>query len=427
MTATIITVGDEILIGQIVNSNAAWLGEQLGLVGVDVMRMETVGDDVRVIQQAIERGLETSDLVVATGGLGPTHDDVTREAVASSFGVPLVFQPGVMVEVERVFIERRWDLPEANRKLAEVPEGFEPLLNPKGTAPGLWGERKVAGRMQCLIVLPGVPYEMKAIMREHVLPRLLEISDTTILHKTLLTVGQGESSLAEHLGDLSDVLTNGISLAYLPGAGIVRLRVSARGADQEVVQAGLDRAVERLRNDLGDRIFGEDGDTLEGVLGDMLVVRGLTIAVAESCTGGSVASRITRVPGSSGYFLGGVVAYDNRVKIRQLGVSEADLEEHGAVGEPVVRQMAEGVRIALGADIGVATTGIAGPDGGTPEKPVGTVWLGYVDAQSTYAVRVQLSRDRVINIRLSTTAALNLVRRQLLRTDRLGASKQNRS
>ncbi|MCH7976662.1 MAG: nicotinamide-nucleotide amidohydrolase family protein, partial [Bacteroidetes bacterium] len=198
-------------------------------------------------------------------------------------------------------------------------------------------------------------------------------------------------------------------------------------AEQEVVRAGLDRAVERLRNDLGDRIFGEDGDTLEGVLGDMLVVRGLTIAVAESCTGGSVASRITRVPGSSGYFLGGVVAYDNRVKIRQLGVSEADLEEHGAVGEPVVRQMAEGVRIALGADIGVATTGIAGPDGGTPEKPVGTVWLGYADAQSTYAVRLQLSRDRVINIRLSTTAALNLVRRQLLRTDRLGASKQNRS
>ena len=415
MTATILTVGDEILIGQILNSNAAWLGEQLGLAGVDVARMETVGDDVDAIQEAIERGFGTGDFVVLTGGLGPTHDDVTREAVAASFGVPLVFQPDVMAEVERVFIERRWDLPEANRKLAEVPEGFEAMLNPKGTAPGLWGEREVAGRMQRIVVLPGVPYEMKAIMREHVLPRLAEMSERVVLHKTLLTVGQGESSLAEHLGDLSDVLTNGISLAYLPGAGIVRLRVSARGDDREAAQAGLDRAVKRLRSDLGDRIFGEDGDTLEGVLGGMLVERGLTFAAAESCTGGSVASRITRVPGSSRYFLGGVVAYANSVKIRQLGVSEADLEEYGAVSELVVRQMAEGVRDALNADIGIATTGIAGPDGGTPEKPVGTVWLGYADARDTYAVRLYLSRDRAINIRLSTTAALNLVRRQLLR------------
>jgi len=413
--ATLLTVGDEILIGQIVNSNAAWLGEQLGLVGVEVARMETVGDDVRVIRLAVARGFETGDLVVVTGGLGPTHDDVTREAVATSFNVPLVFQPDVMAEVERVFIERRWDLPEANRKLAEVPDGFEPLPNPKGTAPGLWGIREVAGRMQRLVVLPGVPYEMKAILREHVLPRLVELSDTVVLHKTLLTVGKGESSLAEQLGDMSDVLANGISLAYLPGAGIVRLRVSAKGDDREAVQAGMDRAVERLRNDLGDRIFGEDGDTLEGVVGEMLLKRGLTIAVAESCTGGSVASRITRIPGSSRYFLGGVVAYANSVKIRQLGVSEVDLEEQGAVSEPVVRQMAEGVRDALGADIGVATTGIAGPEGGTSEKPVGTVWLGYADARETCAVRLQLSRDRAINNGLSTTAALNLVRSQLLR------------
>ena len=415
MKATILTVGDEILIGQIVNSNAAWLGEHLGLVGVEVARMETVGDDVQAISEAIGRGFETSDLVVVTGGLGPTHDDVAREAVAASFGVPLIFQPDVMAEVERVFVERQRALPETNRKLAEIPEGFEPILNPKGTAQGLWGEREVAGRTQRIVVLPGVPDEMKAIMREHVLPRLAEMSERVVLHKTLLTVGQGESSLAEHIGDLSEVLTTGVSLAYLPGAGIVRLRVSARGDDRAAAQAGLDRAVERLRNDLGDRIFGEDSATLEGVLGDMLVERGLTIAVAESCTGGSVASRITRVPGSSRYFLGGVVAYDNRVKIRQLGVSEADLEEHGAVSGAVVRLMAKGVRDALGADIAVATTGIAGPDGGTPEKPVGTVWLGYADTHDTYAVRLQLSRDRAINIRLSTTAALNLVRRQLLR------------
>ena len=215
--------------------------------------------------------------------------------------------------------------------------------------------------------------------------------------------------------DLSDVMKNGVSLAYLPGAGMVRLRVSARGDHREAAQAGLDQAVERLRNDLGDRIFGDDDDTLEGVLGEMLVERSLTIAVAESCTGGSVASRIAGVPGASRYFLGGVVAYDNSVKIKQLGVSEVNLDGDGAVSEAVVRQMAEGVRDALGADVGVATTGIAGPDGGTPEKPVGTVWLGYANGENTHAVLLQLSRDRAINIALSTTAALNLVRRQLLR------------
>ncbi len=415
MTATILTIGDEILIGQVVNSNAAWLGEQLGLVGVAVARMETVGDDIKVISDAINRGLETSDLVVATGGLGPTHDDVTREAVAASFGVPLVFRLDVMADVERYFLERNRAVPKANRAMGEVPEGFEVLPNNKGTAPGLWGALETGSRNRQVIVLPGVPYEMKAIMREHVLPRLAEMSGTVILHKTLLTVGQGETLLAERLGDLSDVLAEGTSVAYLPGAGTVRLRVSAKGGDRTTVERALNRIVERLRKVLGDSIFGEDDETLEGVVGEMLADRRLTIAVAESCTGGSIASYITRVSGASRYFLGGVVAYDNGVKIRQLGVNEGDLAEHGAVSEAVVRQMAEGVRAALGADIGLATTGIAGPDGGTPEKPVGTLWLALADAESTYSVSLQLGRDRAINIRLSTTSALNLVRRQLLR------------
>lgn len=418
MNATILTVGDEILIGQIVNSNAAWLGEQLGLVGVDVVRVETVGDVVQMIRSAIERGFELSNLVVVTGGLGPTHDDVTREAVAESFGVPLVFRADIMEVVERVFAERKRNLPESNRKLAEVPKGFEPLLNPKGTAPGLWGERGGSAPLQYIVVLPGVPYEMKAIMRDHVLPRLAELSNAVVLHKTLLTVGQGESTLAEELGDLSDILTNGVSLAYLPGAGIVRLRVSSRGQSRDEAQTCLDRAIERLRRDLGDRVFGEDHDSLEGVLGNMLAERHQTIAVAESCTGGRVASQITRVAGSSRYFLGGVVAYDNAVKMKQLGVGEADLIEYGAVSEPVARQMAEGVRSALGSDVGVSTTGIAGPDGGTPDKPVGTVWLGYADGESTYATKLQLTGDRAINIALSTTAAINLVRKQLLRSGR---------
>lgn len=415
MKATILTVGDEILIGQIVNSNATWLGEQLGLVGVDVERMETVGDDIQVIRRSIARAFETSDLVVVTGGLGPTHDDVTREAVAASFGVSLVFRPDVMAVVERYFIERKRDVPKANRKLGEVPDGFEPLLNAKGTAPGLWGEREVNGRLQRIVVLPGVPYEMKTIVREQVIPRLTAMSDSVFLHKTLLTVGEGETTLAEQLGDLSDVLLDGVSLAYLPGRGTVRLRVSAKGNDLTHAQADLNRVVARLRRDLGGSVFGEDNETLEGMLGGMLVERGLTIGVAESCTGGSVASQVTRVPGASRYFLGGIVAYDNAVKVSQLGVDEDALAEHGAVSEVVARQMAEGVRKALRADIGISTTGIAGPDGGTPEKPVGTVWLGYADSGGTYTVCLHLSRDRAINIALATTSALNLVRRQLLR------------
>lgn len=418
MKATILTVGDEILIGQIVNSNAAWLGEQLGLVGVDVERMETVGDDVQAIRCAIGRGFESSNLLIVTGGLGPTHDDITREAVAQSFDVPLVYRPDVMEQVERVFAERKRILPASNRRLAEVPEGFDPLLNPRGTAPGLWAERTINNQTHRLVVLPGVPYEMKAIMREHVLPRLAKLSDAVVLHKTLLTVGQGESTLAEELGDLSDILMNGVSLAYLPGAGIVRLRVSSRGENRDEAQSFLDGAVERLRKDLGDRVFGEDNDLLEGVVGTMLVDRGLTIALAESCTGGSVASRITRTAGSSRYFLGGIVAYSNEVKMKQLGVAEADLKEYGAVSEPAAIQMAEGIRNALGSEIGVSTTGIAGPGGGTPDKPVGTVWLGYADGVSAYATKLQLTGDRAINIALSTTAALNLVRKQLLRLDR---------
>lgn len=411
MKATIITVGDEILIGQIENTNAGWLGVQLSLVGLEVERMETVADRIEDIRYAIRRGFETSELVVVTGGLGPTHDDVTREAVAQSVDCDLHYDERVMEQIRKKFELRGRRLPPSNERLAYVPGGFEVLSNTKGTAPGLWGTQG----NQHIIVLPGVPYEMKAIMREHVLPRLDQMSDGVVIHKTLLTVGQGESMLAESLGDLSDVLINGVTLAYLPGAGIVRLRVTSRGKSSAEAQESLDSALAHIRKKLGDRVFGEGADKLEAVVGEMLKERNLTIATAESCTGGAVAHALTRIPGSSQYFLGGVVAYDNDVKVQQLGVRTEDLEAYGAVSEIVVRQMAAGVRTALNADIGVATAGIAGPTGGSKEKPVGTVWLGFASASDTYAVRLQLTGDRTINIRLSMVAALNLVRRQLLR------------
>lgn len=421
MQAVILTVGDELLIGQVVNTNAARLGEQLGLVGVTVARMETVGDDGGAIRRALERAFEDAALVVVTGGLGPTHDDVTKKVVAEAFGRTLVFRPEVLAEVEAKFAARGRPFPPSNRVLAEVPDGFEALPNPKGTAPGLWGEREAAGRRQAVVVVPGVPHEMDAIMEEAVLPRLRAHPDVgTVLHRTLHTVGEGESAIAERLGDLADLLPDGMTLAFLPAFGTVRLRLTVRGPDRTAAQAALDRSAARVRRNLGDLVFGEDSQTLEGVVGELLGARGLTLATAESCTGGDVAARITSAPGASRHFLGGVVAYGNNVKTDVLGVDPEAIHTHGAVSEVVVRQMAEGTRKVLGAAVAVATTGIAGPGGGTPEKPVGLVWLGYADADGTRAVRLQLTKDRAHNVALATTAALNLVRRQLLRKGETG-------
>ena len=421
MTGHLLTVGDEILLGQIVNTNAAWLGEQLALAGVDVRRSETVGDEPDAITAALDRAYaDGADLVVVTGGLGPTHDDVTKAAVAASFGRPLVHRPDLLADVEAKYTSRGLRMSDANRVLADVPEGFDALPNPKGTAPGLWGERTVDGIDQVVVVMPGVPYEMEAITEQHVLPRLLDRQDGVVLSRTLLTAGRGESDLSNQLGDLGATITDGLTLAFLPSLGTVRLRVTARGADRGAAQTALDRATDTIRTTLGDLVFGEGQTTLEAVVNDMLAERGLTLATAESCTGGAVAARVTSVPGASRVFRGAIVAYDNEVKERMLDVSPEVLAEHGAVSEAVARQMAEGVRSRLDAHVGIAATGVAGPSGGTPEKPVGTVWLAYADGETTHAVRLQFTPDREINVGLSTTAALDLVRRQLLRKERAG-------
>ncbi|MFN3597944.1 MAG: competence/damage-inducible protein A [Rubricoccaceae bacterium] len=414
MTAVLLTVGDELLLGQVVNTNAAWLGEQLALAGVSVTRAETVGDAPEGIAAALERALGEVDLVLVTGGLGPTNDDVTKKAVADVFGVPLVHDPDVLAAVEERFAARGRRMPPANRLIADVPEGFAVLPNRRGTAPGLWGETTRAGRPRRVAVLPGVPYEMETLFTEGVLPRVRALRPGVVLHRTLHTAGHGESDLEERLGDLSDVLSGGLSLAFLPSLGTVRLRVTARGEDTAEARARLDRAVAYIRDTLGGAVFGEGETTLEAALGELLVARGLTLAVAESCTGGAIAARLTAVPGASRYFSGGVIAYGNGVKVSLLSVGADALDAHGAVSEPVARQMAEGVRRALGADLGVGVTGIAGPDGGTPEKPVGTVFLAVADAAGTRAVGLRLTNDRHVNIGLSATAALNLVRRRVL-------------
>lgn len=417
VTAVLLTVGDEILLGQIVNTNAAWLGDRLALVGVDLVRSETVGDTPEAILGALGRAYADSDLVVITGGLGPTHDDVTKDAVAAHFGVGLVRDADVEALLEQRYAARSRVLTASRRSMADVPEGFEALDNPRGAAPGLWGEREIDGRLQMVALMPGVPYEMKAIWNGSVEPRIRDRRPGAVVHRTLLTVGRGESDIADDLGDLQGILGPNVGLAYLPSVGTVKMRVTARGENREEAQARIDTAAARLRERLGTLVFGEGDTTLEAVVGEMLAERGLTLASGESCTGGALSARLTRVPGASRYVRGAVVAYCNSVKMDVLGVDPETLEAHGAVSEPVALQMARGARQRLGADIGVSTTGIAGPTGGTEEKPVGTVWIAFSSASGERAVRLQLSTDRGVNIALTSTLTLDLIRRQLLRAE----------
>jgi nicotinamide-nucleotide amidase len=417
MTAEIITIGDELLIGQVVNTNAAWIGEQLHLLGVDLVRVISLGDDEQIIQDEVSRALSAAEFVVVTGGLGPTHDDVTKTAVAALFGAPLQFDEAVYEHVKARFARRGRRMAESNRTQAMVPAGFHVLPNPVGTAPGLWYVDGRSGTERLLAVLPGVPHEMRHLMLNEVLPRLREHRGLRIIvHRTLLTTGIGESDLQDRIGDVSKLLSPTCRLAYLPGTTGVRLRLTAYGHDREEVHGMLDRLEAHLRQTAGRYIFGENDDTLEAVVGRALAERGLTVAVAESCTGGYVLNRLTNTPGASAYVVGGIVAYSNRAKVGLLGVDPATLDDEGAVSGTVAAQLARGVRKRFGTDIGISTTGVAGPAGGTPDKPVGTVWIGYSDASGDHATLHHFVEERILNKELSSTAALNLIRRRITET-----------
>lgn len=415
MVAEILTIGDELLIGQVLDTNATWMAERLTLMGVEVGRIVTLGDDAQVLLAELETAFQSADLVLITGGLGPTHDDVTRDVVAQYFSVPFRFDEHVFAHIKDLFSRRGRTMPERNRVQAMIPEGFQVLHNPLGTAPGLWHSFGQEGRDKVLVALPGVPHEMQGLMNSEVLPRLAqERGLRTIRHRTLLTTGIGESHLADRLGDLSPYLDAHTRLAYLPNAHGVRLRITAMGDDPAEVDARVQAFEDVLRSRAGRFIYGENGDTLEAIVGKLLRESGKTVAVAESCSGGLILHRLTNVPGSSLYVKGGIVAYCNEIKNSHLGVSCSLLEQDGAVSESVALAMARGARERFGADIGVASTGIAGPGGGTPEKPVGLVWIAYVDAAQERAVRMQFSRDRVTNKEQTATALFDLLRRHLV-------------
>jgi nicotinamide-nucleotide amidase len=416
MKATVITIGDELLIGQIVNTNAAWIGEELTRLGISVTRMVTVSDDSHEIQQAVERAVQESRVVVTTGGLGPTHDDITSQAVALVFDVELELDESIMSIIRDRFESRGFSLPESNTSQAMIPAGFESIVNLVGTAPALLKSYDHVEGQGLLAVLPGVPHEMKKFMRDNVLPRFTQMEGAqSIQQKTLLTVGIGESHLHELLEGVESSLNEGLSLAYLPSLASLRLRLTSVSDDEDAGRSRLEELEKWIRDRADKWIYGEGDDSLEGVLGRMLRDRGMSLAIAESCTGGGIANRITNVPGASEYFVGGVITYSNEVKKDLLGVLAETLDKFGSVSRQTASEMAQGVRNRFGADIGMSVTGILGPGGGSKEKPVGTVWLGISSQKSTSAVKLRLGKDRIRNKERASTAALNLIRTTILK------------
>lgn len=410
MTADIINIGDEILIGQIVNTNAAWMAEQLTELGVTIRQVSVVADEGRAITKTIKESFAEVDLILLTGGLGPTKDDITKQVLCELFDTRLRFDEEAYEMIREFFASRNLRVSELNRQQAELPEKCSPLPNRNGTAPGMWFEEE--GKI--LVAMPGVPYEMKGIMEESVLPRLLDRNGGTyILHKTVLTHGMGESFLTRRLEHWEDTLPASLSLAYLPSPGQVRMRLTARGDDKEKLQADIDSAVEGLKKRIPELIFGYDKETMPGVVGKILKERKETVGTAESCTGGYIAHMITSIAGSSEYFMGSIVSYSNEIKSKALDVDPSLIEEHGAVSGEVVRSMAEGGRKALGVDWCIATSGIAGPDGGTDEKPVGLVWIAVSGPDGTEAKEFRFGNRRDTNIHKSGMAGLNMLRKKL--------------
>lgn len=404
----ILTVGDEILIGQIIDTNSAWMGQQLNLMGAQIDKIITVGDSFEDIVRELKRSEAEADVILITGGLGPTKDDMTKNALANYLGVRMVFHEPSWQRMQRFFQRLGRTPTPAHKDQCFMPDGATILYNKMGTAPGMWFE--AAGKI--IVSMPGVPYEMKYLMEHEVMPRLRKkFPGSPIAHRTLLTVGEGESRIAEKLADFEAQLPDYIKLAYLPNLGRVRLRLTGRGTEQKQLEAELDWYLDQMHDLLSDLVFGRENQKLEAVIGDQLRQQGLRLGTAESCTGGYIAHLITSIPGSSDYFAGSVVSYSNTLKERILGVSPQTLAEHGAVSAATVSEMAKGALTTLGVDLALSVSGIAGPGGGSDQKPVGTVWMAVADQQRVEAVKLQAGKDRLKNIQYASVHALNLVRK----------------
>jgi len=408
--AELLTIGDEILYGQIVDTNSQWMSAELDKVGIKVIRKTSVGDVEQEILTAFGEAEKRADIVLITGGLGPTSDDLTKPLLAKYFNCEMKLHAEALEEVTSFFKSRGRELTETNRQQALLPVCCTKITNVIGTAPGMWFEQN--GKV--FMSMPGVPHEMKRMMTEQVIPRLKEkFKPPVIVHKIIRTIGIGESIIADKISSWEKELPAHIKLAYLPGIGEVKLRLTGMGKEENVLKNEIGALTEKLSPLISEYIYSYSDESIQEAIGRMLSERKLSLSIAESCTGGYVSHLITSVPGSSNYFLGSMVPYDYQIKMRQLGVKPEVLEQYGAVSEPTIIEMANIVRAKFNTDIGVATSGIAGPGGATPEKPVGLVWIAYSDKHHTVTKKLQLSTDRMLNIKAASIALLNLIRLSL--------------
>jgi nicotinamide-nucleotide amidase len=405
--AEIIAIGDELLYGQIMDTNSHWISQELDAVGVRVVRKTTVGDNRIDILTAFEEASKRADLILITGGLGPTQDDLTKPLLAEFFGCEIVEVPEAVAAVSSYFLRRGREMTPLNILQGHLPSCCTYIPNEVGTAPGMWFEQKGCYWMS----MPGVPHEMKKLVKDFVLTKLAEIFELPVIyHKLIKTAGIGESWLADLIKDWENALPPHIRLAYLPSLGHVKLRLTAFGTNKEQLQQEVAMQIQVVLPQIEKYVYGYDDETLETAIGKLLKNAGKTLALAESCSGGYVSHLITTVPGSSAYFQGAVVPYHNDFKERILGVKSETLSAHGAVSEATVAEMAEGVRQLFNADYGLASSGIAGPDGGTTDKPVGTVWISCAGPEGVETRKLQLTQDRMLNIQLTGVAVLNLFR-----------------
>lgn len=411
--AHIISIGNELLIGDTINTNAAYIGQALTHLGITTEQIFTIPDDYALIKQRITESLDIADVTIVTGGLGPTHDDITKKIVAEIFDSKLIQNEQVLNHIKKIFADRGFTLSPSNIEQAAVPDASEVLFNAQGTAPGMWFQKNE----HYLAVLPGVPYEMKYLMNKRVIPKLSSIYKGLNVRVTdyLKTAGIPESTLSDLIGNLDEYTNNGIGVAYLPNPGGVTMRLTAEAETTEKAEQKLLKLREMVYEKTADFVFTKERDqNLTDVVGNLLTVKKLTIAVAESCTGGMLANEITNIAGSSAYMLGGVIAYSNRAKEDILGVEKEEINRFGAVSKNVALAMARNTAKKFGADVGISTTGIAGPGGGTDQKPVGTVWIGFYLKNENFALKTVFTNNRLVNKQRTVMVALETVRRRLL-------------
>lgn len=406
--AEIITIGDEILYGQITDTNSQWMSAELDKAGIRIVRKTAIGDTEAEITGMLNEAVTRADIVLITGGLGPTKDDVTKKTIAKLLDDELIINNHALEFITDFFTKRNRTMGELNRQQAAIPGKSTYLPNRFGTAPGMWFNYLDT----IMVSMPGVPHEMKNLMTEEVLPRLKKHFQTpVIVHRSIRTAGIGESFLAEQIEEWEDSLPSNIRLAYLPGFGQVRLRLTGTGEDENEVNAAIQAEIDKILPSIHKFVFSLTNETMEEAVGRVLIENNATVAAAESCTGGYLSHLLTSVPGSSAYFEGGVIAYSNDVKQQQLDVSKKTLATCGAVSEQTVKEMAEGVRKLLGTTYGLATSGVAGPGGGTADKPVGTVCIAVASEEKTITHTLQLAGQRITNVQYSSYAVLNLLRR----------------